>query len=88
MCNWTPELLVELVKVSAWPLVVLILGLGFRIKFSEAIKDFLSRNSISHQQGQVLRCASFPLLAHNGYLVPKADISGPCNSRYGPAFGC
>lgn len=47
MCNWTPELLVELVKVSAWPLVVLILGLGFRIKFSEAIKDFLSRNSIS-----------------------------------------
>lgn len=45
--NWTPELIVSLVKELAWPIVVLILGFRFRASLSQAISNFFKKNQVS-----------------------------------------
>jgi hypothetical protein len=46
-CNWTPQLIVEILKVATWPLTVLILGFGIRLKFADSIRSFFTKNSVS-----------------------------------------
>nr|WP_152665003.1 hypothetical protein [Pseudomonas toyotomiensis] len=47
LCNWTPTLIVDLVKNVAWPLVVLILGIGLRNRIFEIFRSFFTRNTVS-----------------------------------------
>ncbi|ELV8719597.1 hypothetical protein QNE87_004250 [Vibrio vulnificus] len=47
VCNWTPQVLVELVKAVMWPLTVIILGFKFKTGISESLKRFLSRNNVA-----------------------------------------
>ncbi|CAH7377454.1 conserved hypothetical protein [Vibrio chagasii] len=47
VCNWTPEVLVELVKAVIWPLTIIILGFKFKTGISESLKRFFSRNNVA-----------------------------------------
>ncbi|ESN54630.1 MULTISPECIES: hypothetical protein [Enterobacter cloacae complex] len=47
ICTWTPKLIVELVKNMAWPIVVLLIGIGFHNKISGAIRFFFTKNTVS-----------------------------------------
>lgn len=47
ICNWTPQIIVELIKEVAWPLVILFIGLKFRSVTFGAIRDFFSHNTVS-----------------------------------------
>ncbi|OYD24986.1 hypothetical protein [Oceanimonas baumannii] len=47
ICNWTPQLIVELIKNVAWPIVVLVIGVRFRGDVSAAIRKFFTRNTVS-----------------------------------------
>jgi hypothetical protein len=47
VCNWTPQLIVEIIKIVAWPLTVLIITLKFRVSLGESIRNFFSKNSVS-----------------------------------------
>lgn len=44
---WTPDQIVELVKATAWPLIVLLIGIRFKSSLFENLKGFFSKNSIS-----------------------------------------
>lgn len=46
-CTWTPQLIVEILKVAVWPLTLLILGFGIRVKFSDSIRSFFTKNTVS-----------------------------------------
>ncbi|HID8955865.1 TPA: hypothetical protein ACXE2E_002922 [Klebsiella variicola] len=46
-CNWSPKLIVELIKSIAWPLVVIIIGFNFRSRIFNMIGTFLSKNDVS-----------------------------------------
>ncbi|MDY4334068.1 hypothetical protein SOV78_08660 [Pectobacterium brasiliense] len=45
--NWSPELIVDLIKSIAWPVVVLLIGFSFRIRIFEIIHSFFSKNMVS-----------------------------------------
>lgn len=47
VCNWTPQVLVELVKAVIWPLTVIILGFKFKTGISASLKRFFSRNNVT-----------------------------------------
>lgn len=47
ICTWTPTLIVELIKNLVWPIVVLLIGIGFHNKISAAIRFFFSKNTVS-----------------------------------------
>ncbi|APR67462.1 hypothetical protein CN03_11300 [Thalassolituus oleivorans] len=47
ICSWTPELVVELIKNVAWPIVVLLIGFRFRSGISESLRTFFNRNTVS-----------------------------------------
>lgn len=47
ICNWTPQLIVELVKALVWPLTLLLFGLKFRSGIYESIRNFFSKNTVS-----------------------------------------
>ena len=47
LCNWTPELVVELVKVVVWPVTVLIIGIRFRVVIFDSLKKFASKSRVS-----------------------------------------
>ena len=47
VCSWTPALIADLVKGVAWPLVALVIGIGFRTRISEAARSFFSTNTVS-----------------------------------------
>lgn len=46
-CTWTPEVIVEITKALAWPLVVLAIGFRFRSGFLESVRGFFARNAVS-----------------------------------------
>ncbi len=45
--EWSPNLIVELIKNVAWPVVVLFIGLSFRIKISDTLRSFFKKNTVS-----------------------------------------
>ncbi|KHT13354.1 MULTISPECIES: hypothetical protein [Pectobacterium] len=45
--NWSPKLIVELIKIIAWPVVVLVIGFSFRTQVFSVIRLFFSKNTIS-----------------------------------------
>ena len=47
ICSWTPELVVDLIKNTAWPVVVLLIGFRFRSGISESLRKFFNRNTVS-----------------------------------------
>jgi hypothetical protein len=47
ICNWTPELVVDLVKAVIWPVTVLIIGIRFRSGIYGSLQKFLSKNTVS-----------------------------------------
>lgn len=47
LCNWTPQLIVELIKGVIWPIVVIIIGFRFRTRIGETFKEFFSKNNLS-----------------------------------------
>lgn len=57
-CKWSPQFIVELIKSVAWPVVVILIGIGFRSKISQVIHTFFSkiryRNSLLQFQGYLL----------------------------------
>ncbi|MEQ4976028.1 hypothetical protein ABN097_17230 [Enterobacter cloacae] len=52
-CKWSPQLIVELIKSVAWPVVVILIGIGFRSKISQVIHTFFSKNSVSEFSASV-----------------------------------
>ncbi len=46
-CSWSPELIVELIKVLTWPLVVLIIGFKTRAGLFELFRNFFSKNRVT-----------------------------------------
>ncbi|NDV93090.1 hypothetical protein GTH32_18130 [Alteromonas sp. 345S023] len=46
-CNWTPQLIVEVIKSIVWPVTVLLIGLKFRTVFFDSISNFFSTNTVS-----------------------------------------
>ncbi|MEL5373831.1 hypothetical protein ABK864_03555 [Serratia marcescens] len=46
-CSWSPKLIVDLIKSIAWPVVVLLIGLSFRIRIFELARSFFSKNTVS-----------------------------------------
>ena len=46
-CNWTPQLIVELIKSVVWPLTLLLIGLKFRSCLIESIRNFFSKNTVA-----------------------------------------
>lgn len=46
-CNWTPQLIVELIKSVAWPLTLLLICLKFRSCLIESIRNFFSKNTVA-----------------------------------------
>ncbi|WP_334058315.1 hypothetical protein [Alteromonas sp. S005] len=46
-CNWTPHLIVEVIKSIVWPVTVLLIGLKFRAAFFDSIGNFFSKNTVS-----------------------------------------
>jgi len=47
LCNWTPQLIVELIKTVIWPIVVIIIGFKFRSRIGETLIEFFSKNNLS-----------------------------------------
>jgi hypothetical protein len=47
LCSWTPELVVELIKVLAWPVTIIIIGIRFRMAISDSLQKFSSKNRVS-----------------------------------------
>ncbi|EPE7164516.1 hypothetical protein ACSMAE_004292 [Cronobacter sakazakii] len=47
ICTWTPQLIVELIKTLAWPVVAILIGVGFYNKIIGALRLFFSKNSVS-----------------------------------------
>lgn len=47
VCEWSPNLIVELVKNIAWPVVALFIGLSFRIRIFDVIRSFFTKNTVS-----------------------------------------
>lgn len=47
ICTWTPKVIVELINNLAWPIVALLIGIGFHNKISGAIRFFFSKNTVS-----------------------------------------
>jgi len=45
--NWTPSLIVSLIKEVIWPITVLILGLRFKNNIAESISKFFSKNAVT-----------------------------------------
>lgn len=46
-CDWSPKIIVDLIKSIAWPVVVLLIGFRFRIRIFDIIRSFLSKNTVS-----------------------------------------
>lgn len=50
-CNWSPKLIVELIKSIAWPVVVLLFGFGFgfslRSRLFGIVSSFFSKSQVS-----------------------------------------
>ena len=46
LCEWSPEIYVDIASELAWPVVVLLLGYRFRNALLCGIKDFFTKNSI------------------------------------------
>ncbi|MDF7660454.1 hypothetical protein PUG81_15930 [Erwiniaceae bacterium L1_54_6] len=46
-CNWSPKLIVDLIKNIAWPVVVLLIGFSFRTRIFGVISSFFSKNLVS-----------------------------------------
>lgn len=46
-CTWTPQVIVEITKALAWPLVILMIGFRFRSGILESVRGFLAKNSVS-----------------------------------------
>jgi len=46
-CNWTPQLIVEVIKSVVWPITILLIGLKFRSGLFESIRNFFSKNTVS-----------------------------------------
>jgi hypothetical protein len=45
--NWTPQLIVEVIKAVAWPLTLLLIGLRFRSGIYDSIRSFFSKNTVT-----------------------------------------
>lgn len=45
--NWSPTIIVSLIKEIAWPITVLILGWKFKSNITESISKFFSRNEVT-----------------------------------------
>lgn len=52
-CTWSPQLIVELIKILAWPVVVILIGIWFRSKILQVIHSFFSKNSVSEISASV-----------------------------------
>ncbi|MFK3694529.1 hypothetical protein [Serratia bockelmannii] len=92
-CSWSPLLIVEIIKIIAWPSVILLIGLSFRIKIFEVMHSFFSKNTVSEisatvsgvsakflaakQSTEVLETASF-----NATTLPKNMSAEAINERY------
>lgn len=46
-CSWSPALIVELLKVIAWPLTVLLLAVRFRTPLVEGARKFFAKRSLT-----------------------------------------
>ncbi|AYN29864.1 hypothetical protein D8682_24550 [Buttiauxella sp. 3AFRM03] len=46
-CNWSPKLIVELIKSIAWPVVVLLFGFSFRSRLFGIVSSFFSKSQVS-----------------------------------------
>ncbi|EKF9628506.1 hypothetical protein O1C60_003783 [Vibrio cholerae] len=53
VCNWTPQILVELVKAVIWPLTIIVLGFKFKAGILESMKRFFSRNNVAEVSASV-----------------------------------
>lgn len=46
-CNWSPKLIVDLIKSIAWPVVILLLGFSFRSRLFETVRSFFSKSQVT-----------------------------------------
>lgn len=47
ICNWSPQLIIDLINAVIWPFTVLVIGLRFRSGIYESIQSFFSKNNVS-----------------------------------------
>lgn len=82
LCTWTPQLLVELTKAAAWPIVVLLISLRFGTGIANAARNFFSKNAVSElTAGATGVSAKFVALRQSS----EASESGGTNSISLPA---
>lgn len=80
--EWSPNLIVELVKSVAWPIVALLIGLSFRIKIFDVIRSFFTKNTVSEISATITGLsAKFKVAQQSAEALEMSNVNSPDLSK-------
>lgn len=75
VCNWTPKVVVELIRSIAWPVTILIIGMTFRVKIFEFVRLFFSKYIVSELSASVSGVSAKFAKKQSAEVLERASIS-------------